>query len=64
MVKGVPHSPYPRERAPEPILREAELAERFGTVRGKKNLLSLPGFENQTVQPISSRNTDYALPTD
>jgi hypothetical protein len=45
-IKGLPHLLYPRERAPEPILREAEWAERFWTGTGGGGLLSLPGFEN------------------
>ena len=35
-VKGVPHSLYPRERAPEPISRVAEGEERFWTGTGEK----------------------------
>jgi len=28
---------------------------------GEEILLLLPGFEPQTIQPVPSRNTDYAI---
>ena len=36
------------------------LSARFGE---QNNLFPLPEFEPWTLQPVASRNTDYAIPT-
>jgi len=49
----------PRERDPVPIVQEAGWASR-SVWMGAENLPQ-PGFVSQTIQPVSSRYTVYAI---
>ena len=54
-----PGRSLPPGKDPVPIAQEAGWA--LGPVwTGAKNLASPPGFDPRTVQPVSSRYTDYA----
>jgi hypothetical protein len=65
-VSGQGRAPFslPPGESPETHFKGSRVGRAVQNGYGKKPPLSLPGFENQAVQPIASRNTDYAIPTD
>jgi hypothetical protein len=55
LYPGNKHRYSPNRRLDEP-------QSRFGRLSKRENLLPLPGFGPQTVRPVASRYTDYAVP--
>jgi len=50
---------YPREREPLPIVQEARV-DRKACMDGCRKTGPPPGSDTISVQPVASRNTDYA----
>jgi hypothetical protein len=59
VVIATPWPLYPRERAPVPIVQEAEWAP--GPVWTVRKSSPPPGFDSRTMQPVASCYTDYAM---
>jgi hypothetical protein len=60
VVNTTPRPLYPRKRYPVPILQEAG---RPHGLSGRVRIMSPPpGFDPRTVQLVTSRYTDYAIP--
>jgi len=61
LVNATTRPLYPLERDTASIVQEAGWAQ--GRYRRMRNICSPPpGFDPQTVQPVASRCTDYAIP--